>query len=60
MDEEHSLANEIVAKRINAGDMRLTPAEWKGGANRKIIDVVAPFGGEGEMRGQIIEPRVRL
>ncbi|WP_271591655.1 toxin-activating lysine-acyltransferase [Bradyrhizobium sp. CCBAU 65884] len=48
-----ALADEIVAKRIDAGDVRLTPAEWKGGANRKIIDVVAPFGGEGEMRNRI-------
>ncbi|MCJ9728973.1 toxin-activating lysine-acyltransferase [Bradyrhizobium sp. PRIMUS42] len=44
-----ALADEIVAKRIDAGDMRLTPAEWKSGANKRIIDVVAPFGGEGEM-----------
>lgn len=43
-----AMTDEIVAKRIDAGDLRLTPAECK-----KIIDVVAPFGGEGEMRGQI-------
>lgn len=48
-----ALADEIVAKRIDAGDVRLTPAEWKSGASRKIVDVVAPFGGEAEMRGQI-------
>jgi cytolysin-activating lysine-acyltransferase len=49
-----ALADEIVAKRIDAGDVRLTPAEWKSGANKRIIDVVAPFGGEGEIRSQIV------
>src|SRR3954454_3110616 len=49
-----ALADEIVAKRIDAGDVRLTPAEWKSGANKRIIDVVAPFGGEGEMRDQAL------
>lgn len=48
------MADEIVAKRIDAGGVRLTPAEWKSGANKRIIDVVAPFGGEGEMRAQLI------
>jgi cytolysin-activating lysine-acyltransferase len=48
-----ALADEIVAKRIDAGDVRLTPAEWKSGANRKVVDVIAPFGGESEMRGQV-------
>ena len=48
-----ALADEIVAKRIDAGDVRLTPAEWKSGASKRIIDVVAPFGGEAEMLGQI-------
>ncbi|WBL80141.1 toxin-activating lysine-acyltransferase [Bradyrhizobium xenonodulans] len=49
-----ALVDEIVAKRIDAGGVRLTPAEWKSGTSRKIVDVVAPFGGEGEMRGQLI------
>ena len=48
-----ALADEIVAKRIDAGDVRLSPAEWKSGTSRRIIDVVAPFGGEAEMRGQV-------
>jgi cytolysin-activating lysine-acyltransferase len=42
-----------VAKRIDAGDKRLTAVEWKSGMNMRIIDVVAPFGGEAQMRGQI-------
>lgn len=47
-------ADEIVAKRIDAGDVRLTPAERKSGAHKRIVDVVAPFGGEAEMREQVI------
>ena len=48
-----ALVDDIVAKRIDAGDIRLTAVEWKSGANRRIVDVVAPFGGEAEMRGQV-------
>ena len=48
-----ALADEIVAKRIDAGDARLTAVEWKSGSHMRIVDVVAPFGGEAEMRGQI-------
>jgi len=42
--------DEIVAKRIDGGDKRLTAVEWKSGANMRIVDIVAPFGGEAEMR----------
>jgi cytolysin-activating lysine-acyltransferase len=45
--------DDIVANRIDAGDVRLAAVEWKGGTNRRIVDVVAPFGGEAEMRGQV-------
>jgi cytolysin-activating lysine-acyltransferase len=48
-----ALVDDIVAKRIDAGDVRLTAVEWKSGANMRIVDVVAPFGGEAEMRGQV-------
>jgi cytolysin-activating lysine-acyltransferase len=48
-----ALADELVAKRIDAGDKRLTAVEWKSGGNLRIVDIVAPFGGEAEMRGQI-------
>jgi len=48
-----ALADDIVAKRIDAGTTRLTAAEWKSGTMMRIVDVVAPFGGEAEMRGQI-------
>jgi cytolysin-activating lysine-acyltransferase len=48
-----ALADELVAKRIDAGDRRLTAVEWKSGAAMRIVDVVAPFGGEAEMRAQL-------
>jgi cytolysin-activating lysine-acyltransferase len=48
-----ALADELVAKRIDAGDKRLIEVEWKSGSNMRIIDVVAPFGGEAEMREQV-------
>ena len=48
-----ALTNDLVAKRIDAGDKRLTAVEWKSGTNMRIVDIVAPFGGEAEMRGQI-------
>jgi cytolysin-activating lysine-acyltransferase len=48
-----ALVDDLVAKRIDANDKRLTAVEWKSGANKRIIDVVAPFGGEVEMRGQV-------
>jgi cytolysin-activating lysine-acyltransferase len=48
-----ALADDLVAKRIDAGDKRLAAVEWKSGSNMRIIDIVAPFGGEMEMRGQI-------
>jgi cytolysin-activating lysine-acyltransferase len=48
-----ALADELVAKRIDAGDTRLAAVEWKSGINMRIIDIVAPFGGEAEMQGQV-------
>jgi cytolysin-activating lysine-acyltransferase len=48
-----ALADDLVAKRIDANDKRLTAVEWKSGTNLRIIDIVAPFGGEAEMRGQV-------
>ena len=48
-----ALADELVAKRIDAGDTRLTAVEWKSGTLKRIIDIVAPFGGEAEMREQV-------
>ena len=48
-----ALVDEIVAKRIDAGDRRLTAVEWKSGASMRIVDVIAPFGGESEMRDQV-------
>jgi cytolysin-activating lysine-acyltransferase len=48
-----ALADDLVAKRIDAGDKRLAAVEWKSGSNMRIVDIVSPFGGEAEMRGQI-------
>jgi cytolysin-activating lysine-acyltransferase len=48
-----ALADELVARRIDAGDKRLAAVEWKSGINMRIIDIIAPFGGEAEMQGQI-------
>jgi cytolysin-activating lysine-acyltransferase len=48
-----ALADDLVAKRIDAGDTRLAAVEWKSGGNMRIIDIVAPFGGEAEMREQV-------
>src|SRR3954469_2816315 len=48
-----ALVDDLVAKRIDAGDRRLTAVEWKSGANMRILDVVAPFGAEAEMREQV-------
>jgi len=50
-----ALVDDTVAKRIDAGDRLLAAAEWKSGPHLRIIDVVAPFGGEAEMRKQIAE-----
>jgi cytolysin-activating lysine-acyltransferase len=48
-----ALADDLVAKRIDADDRRLTAVEWKSGANLRIVELVAPFGGEAEMREQV-------
>lgn len=49
-----ALVDDLVAKRIDANDMRLTAVEWKSGANMRIIDIVALFGREPEMREQLM------
>jgi cytolysin-activating lysine-acyltransferase len=48
-----ALADDLVAKRIDAGNTRLSAAEWKSGTALRIIDIIAPFGGEAEMRTQV-------
>jgi cytolysin-activating lysine-acyltransferase len=48
-----ALADELVAKRIDADDRRLAAVEWKSGPNLRIVELVAPFGGEAEMREQV-------
>jgi cytolysin-activating lysine-acyltransferase len=48
-----ALADDLVAKRIDAGDKRLAAVEWKSGTLLRIIDIVAPFGGEAEMSSKV-------
>jgi cytolysin-activating lysine-acyltransferase len=48
-----ALVDDLVAKRIDGGDKRLTAVEWKSGAKLRIVELVAPFGGEAEMREQV-------
>jgi cytolysin-activating lysine-acyltransferase len=48
-----ALADDLVAKRIDAGDKRLAAAEWKSGAVLRIVELVAPFGGEAEIRAKV-------
>jgi cytolysin-activating lysine-acyltransferase len=48
-----ALVDDLVANRIDAGDRRLTAVEWKGGTTMRLIELVAPFGGEAEMRGKV-------
>src|SRR6201995_51661 len=39
-----ALVDDLVAKRIDAGDNRLSVMEWKSGSNKRIFELVAPFG----------------
>jgi cytolysin-activating lysine-acyltransferase len=48
-----ALADRLVAGRIDAGDRRLSAVEWKSGTAMRIVELVAPFGGEAEMRAQL-------
>jgi cytolysin-activating lysine-acyltransferase len=48
-----ALANDLVASRIDAGDRRLSAVEWKSGTAMRVVELVAPFGGEAEMRAQL-------
>jgi cytolysin-activating lysine-acyltransferase len=48
-----ALVDGTVAKRIDAGDNRLSAVEWKSGSNMRIVELVAPFGGEAEIRESI-------
>jgi cytolysin-activating lysine-acyltransferase len=48
-----ALADDLVARRIDVGDKRLAAVEWKSGINMRIIDIIAPFGGDAKMREQV-------
>ena len=45
--------DDAVAKRLDGGDKRLAAAEWRSGPHLRIMEVVAPFGGEPEIRRQL-------
>lgn len=47
------LVDDFVAKRIDVNERRLTAVEWKSGPHLRIVELVASFGGEGEMRKQV-------
>jgi hypothetical protein len=53
-----ALIDDLVAKRIDAGDKRLSAVEWKSGGHKRIVDVLAPFGGEAKMWGRLIANRM--
>jgi cytolysin-activating lysine-acyltransferase len=48
-----ALVDDLVAERIDAGDNRLSAVEWKSGSNMRIVELVAPFGGEAEIRESV-------
>ncbi|WP_375415246.1 toxin-activating lysine-acyltransferase [uncultured Bradyrhizobium sp.] len=50
-----AMVDDLVAQRIDANDKRLTAVEWKSGSALRIVELVAPFGGEAEMRAQVGE-----
>jgi cytolysin-activating lysine-acyltransferase len=50
-----ALADDLVAKRIDTGDNRLSAVEWKSGPHMRLVELVAPFGAEAEMRQQVAE-----
>jgi len=45
--------DDAIAKRLDSGDKRLAAAEWRCGPHRRIVEVMAPFGGEQEIRRQL-------
>jgi cytolysin-activating lysine-acyltransferase len=40
---------EVMGRPLTPGERQMAAAEWKSGSNMRIIDIVAPFGGEAEM-----------
>jgi len=39
--------------RLDAGNTRLAPGEWKSGNHKVIIDIIAPFGGKEKILGEV-------
>lgn len=42
-----------VAARLETGNKRLAPGEWKCGTNPVIVDLIAPFGGDDQAREEL-------
>jgi cytolysin-activating lysine-acyltransferase len=42
-----------VEVRLSLGDARLSPSDWKSGENLWLVDLIAPFGGQDSMFGEI-------
>ena len=43
-----------VAARLEQPNFRLKPQEWRSGPHIKIIDIIAPFGAEEELKAQFM------
>lgn len=50
-----AFVNDEVHRRLNNGDGKLAPHEWKSGPHAWLIDGVTPFGGESEMLNEVVK-----
>lgn len=48
-----AFVSDEVHQRLNQGQGKLAPHEWKSGEHAWLIDVVAPFGGDAEMLDEL-------
>ena len=48
-----AMVSEAVEARLKGGGTHLKPEEWKSGDRRVVVDIMAPFGGEGEIKSFI-------
>jgi len=44
-----ALVDEEVEKRLEAGNAKLRPQDWRSGDRLWVVDIIAPFGGHDEM-----------
>ncbi len=50
-----ALVDSAVAERMDKGDNRLANGEWRCGEHARLVDVIAPFGQQEEMRRRLEE-----